>query len=922
MSNRATSHLGDFSDDPSTAEAEFDVAAAGAASGVTEQVFEQVGAQMLVGILALQHNFVDRDAILAAFEVWIGDKSRGLGKILVDSGALTAVRLALLETLASQVLREYGGDLNKCLASRDLLGTIRDDLTRLDDTDIDATLTGLPADATTKSYHQPAPGDGNGAASMCFPDNRFRLIEKINGGGQGDIYLAMDEALNRKVVLKRIKKRYADIAEFQARLLVEAEVAARLEHPAFLPVHFAGFDAEGRPYFVMRYVEGDSNFRSKIEVFHSAGCAARSPDERRQELRKLLRHFVDVCYAVAYAHERGVIHRDIKPANVLVGQFGETYLVDWGMVKFAGRSANSEARGDEPLLPSSCRSPVFTVEGGTVPYMSPEQVARRTVSFASDVYSLGATLYTLLTGKPAFAAEGKDRAVVAGDIAHGRFKPPREADSRVPPALEAVCLKAMKVCPEERYSAAKEIARDLEDWLANRPIAVYPEPLLLRARRWARNHRPAVAGLGVLLVTSLLYFIVTDVTVRHERARTERNYVLARDTLLRLVRLARIPPKSKETRDELAKTAIESTRSFLRSRPQDRGVRLDAARTYRAIANIGRAVGEFEEPKRLYQEGGDLLGLLHREFPNDPAIAEEQALNSLDAGELWLMNGQPAAAQVIFESVFQKLDKSGGKSTGVLQHVKALALVKLATALNEMDGSRRARESAIRAVELLTALRNGAIHQPEEALWLLLAHTQVGLAEVLLENPGGSEEWFTQAIGQGEALIQSGHDTPEVKQALACSMRYRAESSSPDRNLPAKSLEDFSQASLLLNSLAEEHPHVLHYHRDMAICYIGWVDMLLARQNVGDLTVKLNADAEKELGAYAGSRELFDYHRYLGRILAQRARIAKAQSDFMRARSFFDRAVDEHNKALHANRQSRIDRLLEERLAQERAALP
>ena len=227
----------------------------------------------------------------------------------------------------------------------------------------------------------------------------------------------MDEALNRKVALKRIKKQFAYSSDLQARLLVEAEVAARLEHPAFLPVHFAGFDGKGRPYFVMWYVQGDSHFQSKIDEFHAAASSARLPDERAQGLRKLLRHFVDVCYAVAYAHDRGVIHRDIKPANVLVGQFGETYLVDWGMVKFAERSPNPEANFAEALRPSAAHGPIFTVEGGTLHYMSPEQIGRRPIDFATDVYSLGVTLYTLLTGKRAFA--GQNRAEVVADIEHG-----------------------------------------------------------------------------------------------------------------------------------------------------------------------------------------------------------------------------------------------------------------------------------------------------------------------------------------------------------------------------------------------------------------------------------------------------------------------------------------------------------------------
>ena len=142
--------------------------------------------------------------------------------------------------------------MSRSLASRGTLETIRDDLARLQDPELDATLTALPAELSTRTDREAANRERSRLATLRFPDHRFRLIKLINSGGQGDIFLAPDEALNRKVALKRIKKRYAYSPELQARLLVEAEVAARLEHPAFLPVHFAGLDGKGRPYFVMR----------------------------------------------------------------------------------------------------------------------------------------------------------------------------------------------------------------------------------------------------------------------------------------------------------------------------------------------------------------------------------------------------------------------------------------------------------------------------------------------------------------------------------------------------------------------------------------------------------------------------------------------------------------------------------------------
>jgi serine/threonine protein kinase/tetratricopeptide (TPR) repeat protein len=905
-----------FPDDPAAVEAGFQAATAPGPRIETEQVCEPIGAQILLGILALQHNLVGRDALLSAFQVWVGDKSRGLGEILVERGDLTAVRLALLEAFAVHTLRRYDGDVNKSLASRGALETIRDDLARLHDAEMDATLTVPPADAGTVTDRGASTGERIRPVSRCFPENRFRLIKKITSGGQGDIILAMDEALNRKVALKRIKKQFAYSADLQARLLVEAEVAARLEHPAFPPVHFAGFDGKGRPYFVMRYIEGDRNFERDIEEFHGASSSARLPDDRAQGLRKLLRHFVDVCYAVAFAHDRGVIHRDIKPANVLVGQFGETYLVDWGMVKFAERSPNPGANLAETLRPSPAHGSIFTVEGGTLHYMSPEQIARMPIDFATDVYSLGATLYTLLTGQRAFA--GKNRAEVAVDIEHGRFKHPRTVESRVPAALEAICLKAMRLRPEERYTTAKEMARDLEDWLDDRPIPVYREPWPVRARRWARNHKPAMASLVVVFFTSIVCLVVADTLLRREQARTETNFRLARDAVLRLVRLARIPPKSKEVRDDIARTAIDSNLIFLKSRPHDQGVRLNLAQTYRLVANMGRTVGEFDDPKKLYQEGADLLGRLRAELPSDPAIVEEQSLNSIDTAELWFTNGHPARAKVILESVLAQLDAMGTSVTSSLKRVKSLALLNLATALNETDGSQRARELGIRAVELLTSLGDDGPRQPEEAL--ILAHTQVGLAEMLLENPRGSEEWFTKAIEEGEALIKAEHDTPEVKHAYACALRQRAERSAADADPERrdKALGEYTWATLLLGSLVEEHPHVPRYHRDLAISRIRQVDIRMAGGIIDQLTVKFNADGEEEIGLYAGSRDLFDYHRHLGQILAQRARFARAKGDLKGADSLFGRAVEEHRKALQANSESRIDRLLRESVSRER----
>jgi tetratricopeptide (TPR) repeat protein/tRNA A-37 threonylcarbamoyl transferase component Bud32 len=923
-----TDYQNRFPDDREAAEAGFRAAIPPGPPSDTEPISLPAAFQLLMGSLALQHNFVDRDALMGALDAWIADKSQSVGEILVEHDELSAARLALLESLAAQTLQQYGGDANLALASRGSLEAIRAELARMADAELAAAVT-QTAPVLNRSTDGPmTQDDGYRLAQVRYPEGRYRVIRRINQGGQGDIFLAMDQSLNRQVALKRLRKRYAYSPDLQARLLLEAEVAARLEHPSFLPVHFAGFDRKGRPYFVMRYIEGDSSLKSRIDEFHGS-AAGLTPDQRAQGLRKLLRHFVDVCYAVAYAHDRGVIHRDIKPGNVLVGQFGETYLVDWGMVKFTGRSASPGAWSGQALLPSGDRHSAYTIEGGGTPaFMSPEQVARCPLDFATDVYSLGVLLYALLTGQNAFT--GETRSKVEAKILRGEFFPPRHVDGRVPAALEAVCLKAMRREPADRYASAKDMARDLEDWMADRPIGVYSEHWLMRARRWARNHRPAAVGMAVLLATSFLCMIVTSVLVVREQGRTEVNFGLARNAVLHLVRLARVPPRAKEVRDEIARTALGSAQKFLASRPRDRAVRLDLAQTNRAIANIGRAVGEVENPQHLYQQGADLLAALQAEFPADLAIAEEQALNSIDTGDFWLTNGQPARSNAFFEQVLSKLEATPRGLTAAQQHVKALALLNLARAHNQTDRARTAKELGIRAVELLNSLGDKTLRQPEEAL--ILAHTQVGIAELLLGNGRESDVAFGQAVQQGENLIKTGKDIPQVKHALACALRYQAETRAGDPSRSQQAFELLRQASQHLNSLATEHPHVLEYQRDLAVCNIEIVDLNLAREDItdllrsregaGEVIERLNADAEEELGTYAANRELFDYHRHLGRALAQRARIAVVKREPKTARSLYDRAVEELENAFRISGESSTDRRLLERAKRDRAALP
>jgi len=482
---------------------------------------------LLFGILAVQMNFVSRDALIVGMNAWVLEKHRALGGILVEQGALTPARHSLLEQLVNEHVTAHGGDAEKSLAAADGLGAIRHELMRRVEPELEGILSRAP------SAEAPTSGDPEATRSHAGGDPaanglRFWVLRPYAQGGLGQVSVALDRELNREVALKEIRPEHADNTTSRARFVVEAEITGRLEHPGVVPVYGLGCDAQGRPFYAMRFVKGQT-LKEAIADFHRTGNdAGRDRTQRSLALRRLLNRFVAVCDVVAYAHSRGVIHRDLKPSNILLGPYGETLVVDWGLAKVVARPETAAGAGriEETLRPAFSSGSSDTLPGtalGTPAYMSPEQAEGRLdqVSPLSDVYSLGATLSCLLTGQIPF--EGEEIAVVLRKVQTGAIVPPRQVDRRVPAGLEAICLKAMALHPADRYASPRALADDLEHWLADEPVAVYREPLSIRLTRWGRRHRTLATGLGVLLVAAVIGLGLGTILMGRANERTERH---------------------------------------------------------------------------------------------------------------------------------------------------------------------------------------------------------------------------------------------------------------------------------------------------------------------------------------------------------------------------------------------------------------
>jgi WD40 repeat protein/tRNA A-37 threonylcarbamoyl transferase component Bud32 len=461
---------------------------------------------LLFSLLALNNNFIEPSAIVAAFHAWTRDKSRPMGQIFVDQGAIDHARRDLLEVLVELHIEDHDSDVERSLAAVGLASAMRGGLEAIADPDLGASLAHVrlapgPDPDATRPY---SPGPETPGQELQAPGQRFKILRFHARGGLGEVYVARDEELHREVALKRIQDEHADDPDSRSRFVVEAEITGGLEHPGIVPVYGLGHYADGRPYYAMRFIKGES-LREAIRQFHGAEGPARDPGARSLELHHLLRRFLDVCNAVAYAHSRGVLHRDLKPSNVMLGPYGETLVVDWGLAKVVGRS---DAVGSELTLRPSSGSDVQATRAGvaigTLSYMSPEQARGdlEKLGPASDVYSLGATLYHVLTGRAAFG--GADAAEVQAKVIVGDFPKPREAQSNIPAALEAICLKAMAREPQDRYATPRGLADDVEHWLADEPVSAWREPLAVRLGRWGRRHRSAVGVTAALVVIAAL----------------------------------------------------------------------------------------------------------------------------------------------------------------------------------------------------------------------------------------------------------------------------------------------------------------------------------------------------------------------------------------------------------------------------------
>jgi PAS domain S-box-containing protein len=406
---------------------------------------------LLFGVLALQAGLIDPGQFVEACTLWTTRKSGSLADVLIERGWLVPADQAHLDYLLERKVTKHG-DLRASLAA--IPDDVKRSLATVGDPEIQRSLAGgsLPA--------QPQPATIDHVPEQV---ERYCRLHLHATGGIGRVWLAHDNDLGRDVALKELRPERAEHATHGARFLQEAQITSQLEHPGIIPVYELVRARDGQqPFYTMRFVKGRT-LSAAARAYHDKRSAGQAD---ALELPALLNAFVTVCNTVAYAHSRGVLHRDLKGQNVILGDFGEVVVLDWGLAKVVGRSED-ESQAPSVVLDAAGADSGYTVPGqalGTPAYMAPEQSAGRLdlIDRRTDVYGLGAILYEILTGAPPFT--GPSTKEVLRKVCEEAPAPPRQLWPEVPPALESLCLRALAKRPADRPAAAADLAHEVQGW--------------------------------------------------------------------------------------------------------------------------------------------------------------------------------------------------------------------------------------------------------------------------------------------------------------------------------------------------------------------------------------------------------------------------------------------------------------------------
>ena len=460
---------------------------------------EHVERDLIFALQAVQMGLITKDVLLEAGLAWSRDREPPLKELIVQRSGLDETDVALVDDVVSRMLKRDEGDVRQTLQRLGGRERVFESFggAYLEQEEKLASILGV--DASGEAGEEPLPGE----RVTLQQSGRYTVKGEHGRGGIGRVLVAHDEHVGREIAIKElIPEQQGDPgnppgqppAAVAARFMREARVTGQLEHPNIVPVYEVGRRDDGTLYYTMKLVRG----KNLAEALRECGDLA--------ERLRLLPHYVDLCNAIGYAHSRGVIHRDIKTDNVMLGEFGETVVLDWGLAKVRGEKDIGVRELERGIRLYQGADAGKTVDGraiGTPAYMSPEQADGRVedIDERSDLWSLGAVLYELLTGRPPF--EGVNAFEIIGKVLSDPIEPPRTLDPEIPPELASVCDKALQRDKDARYQKASGLAEEVEAYQSGARVRAYEYSSWELLKRFVGRNK-ALSGAVVLLLILLM----------------------------------------------------------------------------------------------------------------------------------------------------------------------------------------------------------------------------------------------------------------------------------------------------------------------------------------------------------------------------------------------------------------------------------
>ncbi|MBI2477348.1 MAG: tetratricopeptide repeat protein, partial [Planctomycetia bacterium] len=730
---------------------------------------------LLFGILALQLEFVDSSQFTEACAAWAVARHKTLAEILVERGWMTPNESNQVEQLVVRKIEKHAGDAHKSLLLEatgdmppDLSGkfeaTIDGAAKPIDSAQLQDTLASVPSGSTPSGYAQLETLQYQYEESK--ERSRYSLTKMHGEGGIGRVWQAHDQRLNRQVALKEIRPDREMSAAAAKRFAKEAQITSQLEHPNIVPVYeLCGGPDSSRAFYTMRFVRGDT-FRDAIDAYHRHRREGKATE---LELRELLK----------------------------VGSFGEVVVLDWGLAKMIDQPDDDDENllNSRPISVTDDVGTEATMQGavlGTLPYMATEQAAGRIdkIDARTDIYGLGAILFAVLTGN--HPHRGTSTREVRSQILNEPTPRVRTENSMVPPALDAICAKAMAKKQSERYAKARDLAEDVRRWLADEPIGCYAEPITARVGRWLRRHRTWTQAIAatLLIVTSVSVaaVLVVDRARQAERDAKERaNASLQAETLAKAEATRRFEeardavdtmmtgvsevlayfPGMQALREQLLTQAVERYGEFTAAKEDDPELQAETARAMIRLGDVFRGLSKYDLAKSTYEEAAQRMRSLLDDDPNSKDARLQLAVARAKLGVLQTDLGDYEESVRSYDESLRLYDEQlKSQGTPLLESERTGVAVNRAMLLNKRGMTDEALAELASAALVFQRLSQGE----ENPTYIAgLAMTKANIANVLsaFGRNGDAIEPANEAMRLYNALAEKFPDHPPYLESLA-----------------------------------------------------------------------------------------------------------------------------------------------------------